>query len=91
MEKGLLRQILYLQSQLRDSENLNGVWKLKRLFCITCIELIFKFLSGELCFQFEVFIYSDFQMDKTHLKSFVFQILFIGDYSSTPYLFDDKV
>ena len=25
-----------------DFKNLNGVWKLKR-FCITCIELIFKF------------------------------------------------
>ena len=25
-------------------KNLNGVWKLKK-FCISCIELIFKFLS----------------------------------------------
>ena len=33
----------------------------------------------------------DFQMHKTHFKSFVFEILFIGDYSSTFYLFDGKV
>ena len=30
-------------------------------------------------------------MHKTHLKSFVFEILFIGDYSSTFYLFYGKV
>ena len=73
-----------------DFKNLNGVWKLKR-FCITCTELIFKFLSGELCFQFEFFINFDFQIHKTHLKSFAFEILFFGDYSSTFYLFDGKV
>ena len=73
-----------------DFKNLNGVWKLKR-FCITCIELIFKFLSGEFCFQFESFFHFDFQMHKTHLKSFVFEIFFIGDYSSTFYLFEVKV
>ena len=44
MEKGILRQFAYLQSQWMDFKNLNGVWKLKR-FCINCIELIFKFLS----------------------------------------------
>ena len=33
----------------------------------------------------------DFQMNKTHLIDFVFEILFIGDYSSTVYLFDGKV
>ena len=33
----------------------------------------------------------DFQMQKTHAKSFVFEILFIGDNSSTFYLFADKV
>ena len=42
--KSLLRQMLYLQSQRMDFKNLNGVWKLKR-FCISCMELIFKFLS----------------------------------------------
>ena len=30
-------------------------------------------------------------INKTHLKSFVFKMLFIGDYSSTFYFFDDKV
>ena len=29
-------------------------------------------------------------MRKTHLKSFVFEKYFIGDYSSTFYLFDDE-
>ena len=46
MKKGLLRQMFYLQSQWRDFQNLNGVWKLKR-FCITCIELIFRFCLSE--------------------------------------------
>ena len=32
-----------------------------------------------------------FQMHKTHLKSLVFEILFMGYYSSTFYLFDCKV
>ena len=66
-----------------DFENLNSVWKLKR-FCITCIELIFTFLP-------EFFFSFDFQMHKTHLKGSVFEILFIGDYSSTFHLFDGKV
>ena len=74
-----------------DFKNLNGVWKLKR-FCISCIELFFLIiLSQRLCFQFEFFYNFDFQMHKTHLKSFVFEILFIGDNSSTFYLFDGKV
>ena len=30
-------------------------------------------------------------MHNTHLKSFALDSLFIGDYSSTFYLFDDKV
>ena len=34
----------------------------------------------------------DFSMqNKTYLKNSVFEILFIGDYKSTFYLFDDKV
>ena len=38
-------------------------------------------------FAFSLIVFSfDFQMRKTHLKSFVFEILFIGDYSSTFYL-----
>ena len=44
VEKGLLRQLFYLQSQSMDLKNLNGAWKLKR-FCITCIKLISTFLS----------------------------------------------
>ena len=43
VEKGLLSQMLYLQSQLIDLKNLSGVWKLQRL-CQTCIEFIFEFL-----------------------------------------------
>ena len=70
-----------------DFKNSNCVWKLKR-FCITCIELMFKFCLGEFCFRFEFFFNFDFQ---NHLKSFVFEILFVGDYSSTFYLFGDKV
>ena len=46
---------------------------------------------SEFCFQFEFFFNFDFQMHTTHLKSFVFEILFIGDYSSTFYLFDGIV
>ena len=41
-------------------------------------------------FSLNFFFNFDFQMHKTHLKSFVFEILFIGDYSSTFYLFDGK-
>ena len=64
-----------------DSKNLNGVWKLKRS-CFCFVEFCFQF---EFCFKF------DFQMHKTHLKSFVFEFLFIGNYSSTFCLSDDKV
>ena len=71
-------------------ENLNGVLKLKR-FCITCIELILKFSLNEFYFQPEFFLRFAFQMHKAHLKSFVFEILFTRDYSSTFYLFDGKV
>ena len=59
--------------------------------CISCLELIPNFFLSELCFQFEFLFYFDVQMHKTHLKSFVFEILFIADYSSTFHLFDDKV
>ena len=48
-----------------DFKNLNGVWRLKR-FCITF-------------FKVEFFFNFDFQIPKTHLKSLVFEILFIGD------------
>ena len=37
------------------------------------MELIFKFFS-EFCFEFEFFFNFDFQMHKTHLISFVFEI-----------------
>ena len=47
-------------------ENLNGVWKLKRLY-ITCIELIFKFFML-MSSVFSLDISS--QMHKTHLESF---------------------
>ena len=73
-----------------DFNNLNGVWKLKR-FCMTYVELILNFCLSEFCLQFEFFLNFDFQMHKTHLKSFLFEILFTGDYSSTFYLFDGKV
>ena len=64
-----------------DFKNLNGIRKVKR-FSITCIELILNFCLSEFCFQFGFFVNFDIQMHKTHLKSFVFEILFIGDYSS---------
>ena len=88
--KGLLRQTLYIQSQWMDFKNLSGVWKPKR-FCISCIETIFRFLSQWVWFSAWIFFNFDFQMYKTHLKSFVFKILFIGDNSSTLYFFDGKV
>ena len=59
-------------------KNLNGVWKPQR-FLITCL----TFCLSEFCFQFEMFFIFDLQMHKTNLKSSVFEILFIGDYSST--------
>ena len=73
-----------------DFKNLNDVWKPERFF-ITCVELIFNFCFSEFYFQFEFFLNFDFQMHKTHLKGFVFEILFIGGYSSTFHLFDGKV
>ena len=68
-----------------DFETLNGVWKLKR-FCMICVELIFKFSLCEFCFQFEFLFNFDFQMHKTNLKSFVFEMLFIGDYIVRPFI-----
>ena len=53
-----------------DFKNLNCVWELKR-FCVTCIELNFKFCLSEFYFQLEFSFNFDFQMHKTHLKSFV--------------------
>ena len=74
-----------------DFKNLNSVWKPKR-FCITCFELIFKiFVLVSFVFSLNFFFSFDFQMQKTHLKSFVFEILFVGNYISTFYLSDDKV
>ena len=81
VEKGLLRQMLYLQSEWMDFKNLSGVWKLIRIG-ITCIQLIYKICLSDFCFQFEFFFNFDFQMHKTYLKSFVFEILFIGVYRS---------
>ena len=62
---------------------LNGIWNLKR-FCITCIELIFRFLSWWVLFSGWILLKFWFlDANKTHLKSFVFEILFIGAYIST--------
>ena len=44
VEKGLLRQTLYLQSQWMNFKHLNGFWELRKS-CITFIERIFQFLS----------------------------------------------
>ena len=41
--------------------------------------------------QLEFFYYFDFQEHKTHLNSFVFEILIIGDRSLTFYLGGDEV
>ena len=49
------------------------VWKLKK-FCITYIELILNFCLSDFYFQFEFFCNFDFQMHKTHVKGFVFEI-----------------
>ena len=54
-----------------DFKNLNDISKLKR-FGITCIELIFKFLNFSLILTFRCIKPSE---------SFVFEILFIGDYT----------
>ena len=87
---GFLRQVLYLQSQWMDFKTLNDVWKLKR-FCTTCIELVFQFLSS--CVLFSdwsclLFLLSD---SLNPSKKLCFRNLPVGDYSSTFYLFDDKV
>ena len=63
----------------------------EKRFCITCIKLIFHFCVNEFCIQFKFYFNFDFQMQKTCLKTFAFEILFIGDYSSTFRFFDDKV
>ena len=47
------------------------------------MELILNFCFSEFHFQFEFFFNIDFQMHKTHLESFVFNILFIGDNNLT--------
>ena len=64
-----------------DFKNSNGVRKLKR-FCMTCIEFL-RFSFDVFWFQSEFLFYSDFHVHKTHLKSFVFENLLIGDCSST--------
>ena len=83
--------MIYFQSQWTDFKNLNGVWKLKR-FCITCVELIFEFfVLVSFVFSLNFSLIFNFLMHEIQLKSFVFEILFIGDYSLTFYLFRDKV
>ena len=63
-------------------KNLSGVSKQKR-FCITCIELIFKiFVPMGFVFSLNFSLILIFRCKK-HLKSFVFEILFTGDYSPT--------
>ena len=72
-----------------DFKHLNGVWKLKR-FCITCIELIFQFFLSEFNFQFEFFFNFDFYIHKSPSKRIFFEILSIGDYNLTVWLFDGR-
>ena len=68
VEKGLLSQILYFQSQWMDFKNLSNVWKLKR-FCIACIDKFLNFkIFREFRFQFEFFFNFDFQMHKPSKK-----------------------
>ena len=75
----LSRQMLYLQSQCMYFKSLNGVWKLKR-FCRTCVDFkIFVLMSFVFSLNFFFFNF-DVQIHKTHLKSYVFEFLFIGDY-----------
>ena len=51
-----------------------------------------NFGLSEFCFQLEFFFNFDFQMEKNPSKKLLFfEILFIGGYSSTFYLFDGKV
>ena len=49
------------------------------------------FFLRDLFFQFEFFFHFDLQMHKTHLKSFVLEILCNEGYSSMFYLLDGKV
>ena len=46
---------------------------------------LLKFCLSKFHFQLEYFYKSDFQEHKTHLKSFVSEILFIGGHSLTFY------
>ena len=50
-----------------------------------CIFVLMSFVRSS------IFFYFDFQIHKAHLKIFVFEILFMGDYSSNFSLFDGKV
>ena len=61
-------------------------WKLK-IFCRSCIELIVKFLSHQVLFSAWIFLLVYFQECKTHLKSLVFDILLVGNHSSSFHLF----
>ena len=76
--------MLYLQNQYMYFKNLKDwkdyAWLVWNWFCL-----------GEFCFQSAFLFNFDFQMHKTPLKSFVFEISFIEDNSSTFYLFVDKV
>ena len=45
----------------------------------------------EFNFEFEFFYCFDFQVRKTHLKCFIFEISFIADHSLTLCLFDNKL
>ena len=47
--------------------------------------------ARDLHFALEFLYHFDFQVRKTHLKRFDFEILFIGDQSSTLYLSNTKV
>ena len=67
-----------------DFENLNAIWKLKG-FCISCIELIFKFLS-QLSYAFSL----TFSL-LLIFRCIILKILFIEGHSSTFGLFDGKV
>ena len=55
------------------------------------IGIFLDFFLSEFCFQFEFFFNFDFQMLKTHLKSFVFEILLLRSKSLTFYLFDGSL
>ena len=65
-----------------DYKNLNGIWKLKEFYRIN----IYIFVLVSFVFSLNFSLNLIFRC----IKSFVFKILFIRDYSSTFYLFDDK-